>query len=142
MGLLSILTGGVSKKYEAVQGLANELSQKDAAYCYDIAFMGLCHYLDAPFELGHSSRNKTAYVEPLVALHERLRGFDPWFSRSKGQFRMDLVRAVLRDFRGEGVFAIAKTLGEFGFNGKSPDLSFSDKARLGYHVEQMVEVGP
>ena len=78
MGLLSILTGGVSKKYEAVQQLANQLTEEEAMHCFNLAHMQLCMYLDDPLSPG--SYNKTAYVEAVVALYERLRGADPWFS--------------------------------------------------------------
>jgi hypothetical protein len=105
--------------------------------------MHLCSYLDDPFEMPNSRFNKTAYVEVLVSLHERLRGFDPWFSRNKGQFRMDLVRAVLRDFSGQGLFTVAKKLGEFNFVQPSPPkVSLDREEQLGQHVMIMLQEGP
>ena len=102
MGLLSILTGGISRKYEAVQELADALSIEDAVYCYTLSLVKLCYYLDDPFDPSASRYNKTAYVEIVVALYERLRGSDPWFSMNKGSFRMALTKAVLPNMAGKG----------------------------------------
>jgi hypothetical protein len=143
VGLLSFLTGGISEKYAAVQALANQISQKEAAHCYGFGFMLLCGYLDDPFDMANSRFNKTAYVEVLVSLHERLRGFDPWFSRNKGQFRMDLVRAILRDFSGQGVFTVANNLREFNFIAVAPQQLNKDReAELSDHVMLMLSEGP
>lgn len=142
MGLLSILTGGVSKKYEAVQKLANQLSIEEAVYCYSLSLIQLRVYLDDPFDPSYSQINKTAYVEAIVALYERLRGTDPWFSMNKGAFRIALTKRVLPDMRGEGPSAIRKKLGEFEYHGQSCDWSMEDEERLGWKVIQMHEVGP
>ena len=142
MGLLSILTGGISKKYEAVQELANSLSIEEAVYCYSLSLGHLCMYLDDPLDPSNSQISKTAYVEVIVALYERLRGSDPWFGMSKGSFRMALTKAVLQNSAGQGSFAIRSQLGKFDYQGNDREWSNADQDRLGWHVIDMQETGP
>jgi len=141
VGLLSILTGGTSKKYEAVQELANQLSVEEAVYCYSLSLTQLRIYLEDPFDPSYSRFNKTAYVEATVALYERLRGTDPWFSMNKGAFRLALTKGVLPNMRGQSS-AIRRKLGEFDYHGPSRDWSNEDLERLGWEVIQMHKVGP
>ena len=140
--LLSILTGGVSRKYEAVQEIANQFSIEEAKHCYALALTQLCIYLDDPFDPSYSSVNKTAYIEAVVASYERLRETDPWFSMNKGSFRMALTTAVLVDMRGQGSSAIRRKLGEFDFHGDDQEWTNEDEERLGWQVIEMHEVGP
>lgn len=141
MGLLSILTGGISEKYEAVQQLANALADDEAARCYSIALGQLCIYLDNPFDPS-AMYNKTAYVEAVVALYERLRGSDSWFSMNKGSFRLQLTKSVLSNFTGKSPPTIRRLLDEYDFEGDDRDWSSEDSERLGWHVQEMLAAGP
>ena len=102
-----------STESNAVQVLANQLDAHEAAWAFDLAFSGLCQYLDDPRGQLAAGITKKGFLEAATALYQRLKTLGATqLAANKGQYRMSLTTAILRDgeFQGNGYFAVRKKL--------------------------------
>lgn len=95
--LVWLLRKNVSTQVDAVQTMADQLGPDEAVWAFDLVFTGLCSYLDDPHGELAAGRTKKRYLEPAVALFQRLKTLRVIDSpRNKGQYRMALTAATAR----------------------------------------------
>jgi len=130
-----LLRKNVSTQVDAVQTTADQLGRDEALWAFDFVFTALCSYLDDPYGELAAGRTKKRYLEPAVALFQRLKALDVIRStKNKGQFRMALASAIVRDndYLSKGFMTNRRALREHDVVAdlQVPDLPENDQKRV------------
>ena len=139
------LRKNVSTQVDAVQTMADQLEPDEAVWAFDLLFTGLCSYLDDPYGELAAGRNKTRYLEPAVALFQRLKALGVISSaKNKGQFRIALATAIARDndYLSKGFMTNRRALREHDVIAelRVPQLPDAEKSRISNLVFGMQDV--